>query len=138
MKTKTRLYLLRFGALLLILASIFSCKKESNSTINQVSGNIVLNVHAVHHSWDVNNIKVYLKANTTVYPGPDSTLYDKYLVTDGYGKVSFEQLIPGNYYVYATGFDSLWGANVIGYKLINLSKENLIDNELSVTLYVSE
>ena len=120
----------------LIIALLFSCKKEDKSPV--VTGNVTLNVHAVHHSWDVSNVRIYIKANTLVFPGTDSTVYDKYLTTDGYGKVSFTQLIPGNYYIYASGFDSVWGANVIGYKLIYLTKENLINNEMSVTLYVSE
>ena len=121
-----------------IISVLFACKKEDNSTPIAVNGNVVLNVHVVHHSWDINNVKVYLKANTLVYPGPDSSLYDKYLTTDGYGKVSFTKLIPGNYYLYCSGFDSLFGANVIGYKQIYLTEENLINNEMSVTLYVSE
>lgn len=120
----------------IVVTLLFSCKKENEAPV--VNGNVVLNVHAVHHSWDVTNVKIYLKANTSVFPGTDSTLYDKYLTTDGYGKVSFTQLFPGNYYIYASGFDSIWGANVIGYKLIYLTEENLVNNEMSVTLNVSE
>lgn len=132
------MYLKKYIIILSAVILSFSCKKENDSTPLAVTGNVVLNVHVMHHSWDVSNVRVYLKANTLVYPGPDSTLYDKYLVTDGYGKVSFTQLIPGNYYIYASGFDSIFGANIIGYKQIYLTKENLINNELSVTLYVSE
>ncbi len=117
---------------------LFSCKKENDTTPIAVNGNVVLNVHVIHHSWDISNVNVYLEANTLVYPGPDSTLYDKYLTTDGYGKVTFTKLIPGNYYLYCSGYDSLFGANVIGYKQVYLTQENLINNEMSVTLYVSE
>ncbi len=115
---------------------LFSCGKVKDVSV--VNGNVTFNVHAVHHSWDVSNLKIYLEANTLVFPGRDSTVYDKSLTTDGYGKVSFTQLFPGNYYIYASGFDSIWGANVIGYKLIYLTEENLINNELSVTLNVGE
>ncbi|MBK6397298.1 MAG: hypothetical protein IPP27_05410 [Bacteroidetes bacterium] len=115
---------------------LYSCRKENEVPV--VNGNVVLNVHAVHHSWDVSNVKIYLEANTLVFPGRDSTVYDKSLTTDGSGRVSFTQLFPGNYYIYASGFDSTWGANVIGYKLIYLTEENLINNEMSVTLNVSE
>ena len=97
---------------------MFSCKKENDSTPIAVNGNVVL--------------------NTLVYPGPDSTLYDKYLTTDGYGKVTFTKLIPGNYYLYCSGYDTLFGAQVIGYKQVYLTQENLINNEMSVNLYVSE
>jgi hypothetical protein len=123
----------------IFLLSLFvnACKKD-NSSPKVVNGNISLNVHVVHHSWDINNVKVYIKYNTQTYPGPDSTLYDKYQITDGYGKTTFEQLYPGNYYIYAYGWDAVWGANVIGYKQVGITTENVVNNELSVTLYVSE
>lgn len=126
----------KYFVFLVGVLGLFSCGKENEAPM--VNGNVTLNVHAVHHSWDVRNLKVYLEANTLVFPGRDSTLYDRSLTTDDYGKVSFTQLFPGNYYVYASGFDSIWGANVIGYKLIYLTEENLINNELSVTLNASE
>ena len=127
-------HILLFSAILVL----FSCKKENDSNPIAVNGNVVLNVHVIHHSWDVCNVNVYLEANTLVYPGPDSTLYDQYLTTDGYGKVTFTKLIPGNYYLYCSGYDTLFGAQVIGYKQVYLTQENLINNEMSVNLYVSE
>jgi hypothetical protein len=130
------MYRIKYFVFLIGILGLFSCSKENEAPV--VNGNVTLNVHAVHHSWDVSNVKIYLEANTLVFPGRDSTVYDKSLTTDGYGKVSFTQLFPGNYYIYASGFDSIWGANVIGYKLIYLTEENLINNELSVTLNVSE
>ena len=129
--------ILKYIFILSVSIVLFSCKKEKESSPS-VTGTIILNVHAIHHSWDVSNVKIYIKANASVFPGADSTQYDRYIFSDGYGKVSFTQLTPGNYYIYASGFDAVWSANVIGYKLINLTKENLINNEMSVTLYVSE
>ncbi len=133
-----RNYIKDFLWIAAIIVILSSCKKASKTSITPVQGNVTLNVHVLHHAWELNNIKVYLKYNTVLYPGPDSSLYDKYEITDGYGKVSFTQLYPGNYYIYGTGFDASWGANVIGYKQIILSKENIANNEMSVILYVSE
>lgn len=126
----------------LLLLSIFTlnaCKKECHGPKStSVEGKVVLNVHVVHHTWDVSYTHVYLKYNTTTFPGADSTLYDLKQTTDGNGEVSFNKLYPGNYYLYTKGFDSTFGATVTGYKQITISPENLINNQMSVTLYVSE
>ena len=122
--------------LLVILAGFYSCKKDGADSI-AVQSKISLNIHCVHHSWDVPYMNVYLKKNCTTYPGNDTTLYDLKAEGDVYGKTTFSNLLPGNYYIFATGYDPTWGANTIGYKGVILSNENLTDNQLSVTLYIS-
>ncbi len=125
--------------LIFAIFTLSSCKKECHGPkSNSVEGKVVLNVHVVHHTWDISYSDVYLKYNTITFPGADSTLYDQKQKTDGYGEVSFTKLFPGNYYLYTKGFDSTFGATVIGYKQITISPENLVNNQMSVILYVSE
>jgi hypothetical protein len=81
---------------------------------------------------------IYLKNNATDFPGKDSSIYEFKGQADGYGKFTFEHLYPGNYYVYASGFDPVWGSNVIGYMPVILDKDHTISNHASLTIYVSE
>jgi hypothetical protein len=116
-----------------------SCKKDRNAdNAAAVKGTIMLEVHSIHHTWDVSGIKVYLKKNVTEFPGMDSTLYDISGQADGYGIFTFENLFHGNYYVYASGYDAYFGAHVYGYSPVVLDAEHVTDNKASLTLYVSE
>lgn len=116
-----------------------SCKKEhSVSNGRTISGTINLEVHAIHHTWDVSGVVTYLKKNAIDFPGKDSSIYDFKGIADGYGKYTFEKLFPGNYYVYVSGFDSLWGSNVVGYLPVILSTDDLNDNYKELTVSVSE
>lgn len=115
------------------------CKKEQsilNSRI--ISGTISLEVHAIHHTWDVSSISIYLKKNTTNFPGKDSSLYEFKGITDGNGKYTFEKLFPGDYYLYVSGFDSISGSNVFGNLPVILLTDDLNDNYKELTVYVSE
>ena len=87
---------------------------------------------------DVSGIMIYLKKNATDFPGKDSTIYEYKGMADSYGKFTFENLYPGNYYVYASGFDVLWASNVIGYLPISLNENTVIDNYAELILPVSE
>lgn len=124
--------------ILLLGIAFSSCEKSETNIKTPFEGSITLNVHCIHHSWDVPYMSVFLKRNATVYPGPDTSLYDIRLQGDGYGNVAFGNLIPGDYYILAKGYDPIWGDSAIGYKWVNLIKENLTNNQMSVTLYVSE
>ena len=56
---------------------IICCKKENTANNYQnVPGTISLEIHAVHHSWDVSGIMIYLKKNATEFPGKYSSKYD--------------------------------------------------------------
>ena len=90
----------------------------------------------MHHTWDVSGVMIYLERNTTTFPGNDSSVYDMKLQADGYGKATFEKLYPGNYYIYVSGFDDVWGSHVIGEMPVSLS--NPANNHMSVTVPVSE
>ena len=82
---KIKTYFLIF---LIIPISYFfaACQKEKTGTDGiVVPGNISLEVHAVHHNWDVSGITIYLEKNVTDFPGKDSTIYDIKGIADGYG-----------------------------------------------------
>ena len=115
------------------------CKKDQSILNNRIiSGTINLEVHSIHHTWDVSGISIYLKKNTTNFPGKDSSLYEFKGITDGYGKYTFEKLFPGDYYLYVSGFDSISGSNVFGNLPVILSTDDLNDNYKELTVYVSE
>lgn len=123
----------------LISISLITCKKKDDATPgNVVKGSISLEVHAVHHSWDVSGIMIYLERNATEFPGKDSSIYDFSMQADGYGKATFENLYPGNYYVYASGYDAAVNDHVFGYYPIVLDLNHTVNNLATLTLYVSE
>jgi hypothetical protein len=124
-----------FSFLLILL--LVSCSKEKDET-STVTGTLSLEVHAVHHTLDVAGIVIYLKKNSTSFPGNDSSIYNYKGTTDGYGKYTFEKLFPGNYYVLASGYDSLWHTNVTGNIPVTLETSTLNNNEAFVTVNVSE
>lgn len=130
---------IRNGLLVFILLAFFACKKNQNTTDgNGIKGNLSLEVHVKHHSYDVAAITVYLKMNATEFPGRDSSIYNLSGQTDGYGKITFNNLYPGKYYVYASGFDAIWNGNVYGYSPLSLYSQYTNDNQAYLTLLVNE
>lgn len=127
------------GLFVLTMLVFFSCKKNDNTFDgNSIKGSLSVEVHVKHHSYDVAAIMVYLKKDATEFPGRDSSTYNFKGQTDGYGKVTFENLFPGKYYVYASGFDAIWNGNVFGYAPLSLYSQYTIDNHAYLTLLVNE
>ena len=126
--------------LLLTIFLFTSCKKNESSQNaygqDVIHGNITLTINAMHHSWPVSNIGVHLVKDATSFPGIDTTKYQIHTITDLTGNAFFQNLFPGNYYVYASGFDSNFGTNVTGYSPITVNSSS--DNQSEFTLYVSE
>jgi hypothetical protein len=135
-----KIRILSFTFIILVFFTGNSCKKENmaNGTGAVIPGTISLEVHAIHHSWDVSNIMFYLKKNATDFPGHDSSIYEFKGQADGYGKYTFEKLYPGSYYLYASGYDAIWGDNVHGYIPVVLDQDHVVDNSFNITLEVSE
>src|ERR1043165_9821628 len=126
-----------FPVLIAVLSG--GCKKDDTSSSPvQVQGNMSVNVRAMHHTWGVPGLPLYLKKNATVWPGTDSSKYEFKVMADHDGNGSFEHLFPGNYYVYAHGNDSIFGAYVTGYHAIQLNSTTAPANELDLILQVSE
>ena len=119
---------------------ICSCKKSSTDPVNgtEIKGDLQLNVHVLHHANEVSFIDVYLKRNATSWPGTDTTKYDLHFKANGYGMAVCTGLFPGNYFVYAQGYDSYYGVNVLGYSPVTLNSSTLHDFQADLTLYVSE
>ena len=120
----------------------YSCQKsnvQKDSSGNAiVQGTISLYVRCVHHSWGVSGLTVYLKNDATEFPGRDASLYSWSGVADSGGNVQFSNLTPGNYYLYATGYDKIFGARVFGYNGVALNSSTVTNNEVYFTLVVSE
>ena len=133
-----------YAVILLIFATacIVSCEKD-NSIKNEngqviIQGKITLKIRVMHHQLLVPNLPVYLKKNATSWPGTDSTKYELKTMTDIDGYCQFDHLFPGNYYLYAHGYDVNVGKDVIGYHAIELNSTTAPDNLLNFTLSVSE
>jgi hypothetical protein len=124
--------------LLLILTTFIflGCKKESDD--QSISGTIRLNVLVKHHNVALKGIPVYLKSNAESFPGRDAGKYDISTSTDASGKAEFNKLFPGNYYLYAYGWDALVADSVWGYKEAVLNNETVENNEITVGIAVSE
>ena len=127
---------------LCVALAFLSCNKKQNETTPEnnivVKGSISLYITAMHHTWTVSNISIFMKKNATLWPGTDTTLYGWRAVTDASGTVLIRDLFPGKYYLYAKGFDSTFGANVIGYIPVDLNSSSVENNEAYYTIPVSE
>ncbi|MCS6917163.1 MAG: hypothetical protein RMK52_06510 [Chitinophagales bacterium] len=124
-------YLAGTVALLLLVA----CTHQAGEIIVP---NFELRIHVIHHSWPVPNCKVYLKRNTTHWPGPDPRRYDDSTVSNGAGFCSFDSLYYGDYYLYGIGWDKLEADSVTGNSHVRLSRYNVADGICDTILWVSE
>lgn len=120
---------------------IIGCSK--NDLLNpdgsvKVEGNIKLKVQISHHSWNVPYTHIYLKKSVTEFPGRDSTIYEYATQADSDGNATFTKLYPGNYYLFATGYDYYYGAWVRGQSAAVLNSSTLTDQTAQVNLQVSE
>jgi hypothetical protein len=129
---------LPIAGLFLVTCLFTSCKKSDSDNGDLISGSISLNVQVMHHTWGVPYTNVYLKKNTSVYPGEDTSRYDIRLTSDNDGKAIFEGLHPGNYFVFSKGYDLIWGDTVIGYSPVVIAISSLENNRVDLTLNVSE
>lgn len=126
---------------LFFTVSFLSCKKndllgDRGQTI--VKGNIRLQVTTQHHSWVVPYLDIYLKRNADTFPGDDVSLYEYQTSGNGNGVAVFKELYPGNYYVYARGYDSYFGASVSGALKVELKAAELTNNSREVVMIVGE
>lgn len=122
----------------LLLVTFSGCRKETVNPDGKiiVEGTLRLRVTAVHHSWGVPGIRIYLKKGATEFPGYDPAVYDFSIQADNEGVATFDKLYPGKYFLYAQGWDYYWADTVIGYSPVTLTDPSRLDN--SMTLYVSE
>ena len=127
---------------LFLLAAVLlvSCGKDdtSNGPGPILTGKNKLVVSVIHHTYAVAGVSVFLKNNATEFPGFDSTMYEWQATSDPSGIAVFENLFEGNYFLYAKGFDPFVGLEVIGAAPAVLNSSTLTNNEIYVTLSVTE
>src|SRR5689334_9496887 len=126
------------SACILFLFSVLLCactKKQQEATFTP---NFKMQIQALHHTWPVGGIKMYIKYDETTFPGSNPNLYDDSSVADPNGYVIFDHLYYGNYFVYTYGFDQTFGTMVTGNGLMKLTQLNVTGGEMDTVLMVSE
>lgn len=131
-----RLIILLFLFFLCLVA--VSCEKGERNSSRPIEGSITLKVNVKHHSWGVGPLDVYLKKDVTEWPGTDISKYDFHVTTNQNGNCEFNQLFPGDYFLYATGYDPIFRDSVLGYIPVEINEINIVNLTREVTLYVSE
>lgn len=120
---------------MLLLTFLASCKRQDGDV---VVPNFKLKVQAMHHTWGVSGIKMYIRYDEDSFPGTNVQLYDESAVTDQTGTAVFENLAYGDYYVYAYGYDFFFLDWVTGNGLMRLTRFNVSNGEMDTVLMVSE
>jgi hypothetical protein len=128
-----------FLILLFAVGFLAACKKSSTNPSGgaTVQGNVTLMVNVMHHTWGVSSIPVYIKFNTTEWPGKDTTKYDVRQLANLEGVVTFTHLGPGELVVYAAGFDAVFQAYTIGFGNVTITKADA-NSTVNATVFVSE
>lgn len=94
MKIKAKLFILLF----ITVFTMVSCKK------NQIGGKATIRGTVKHHDKRIENAYVYIKYNSSEFPGEDVKLYDTYVQADESGNYSIS-VYKGTYFLYAVGYD---------------------------------
>lgn len=123
---------------LLLIALFFSCKKTGSDNGTTVETKIDLQGTVMHHFWTVGSCKVYIKGNTTEYPGSFPSAYDSFTVADLGGTFIFSNLSPGPYFLFGKGYDPTWGDTVTGSIFLDLEARPGAHIEVDTILNVSE
>lgn len=135
---------LLFLLLILFITSCDSCKEDDNSTpinncIGGKGGDITLELKSIHHIREIKGCTFFIKFNTQNFPGEDSANYDYISKADDFSSIAFSDSMKcGNYYVFATGIDSLLSPpnNLVkGGLPINI---NQIQDTAKFNIYVTE
>ena len=103
---------------------------------------ITLELEVKHHYRSLPGCNVYLKKNTTVFPGNDPSNYDMESVSNTHGIVQFNNLMYGDYYIYVNGYDPDVADSVKGYLPLVLDESAVQNNGddlySSFIVYVTE
>jgi hypothetical protein len=121
-----------------IAACLISACQANDPATTDVRNDIWFTVK--HHEWRVPYISTYLKRRSDTMSLPyfyshQLATFDTMQIADDQAEGLYLDLLPGMYYVYAKGFDPLWGDTVSGGKTINIPN---YDSLLQVTIAVSE
>lgn len=89
---------IQFSLALMLALGFTACKK------NQTGGKASVKGVVAHHGKPIADAYVYIKFNSTEFPGEDYSQYDTYVKSDANGNYS-TSLYKGSYYLYAKGYD---------------------------------
>jgi len=114
-----------------IVATTFAaCKK------NGIGGDATIAAMPAHHGKMIKGATVFVKFKATELPNNPESNYDLKVVSDAKeDHVNIEGLLPGNYFLYAVGFDSAISLPVmggIGVTIKNSEKKKEIDVDIPV------
>lgn len=124
---------------LIIAVSVISCERDKNQCIGGSGGNLTIAAFPQHHGKSISNKATYLdtifvKYNTSDKPANNN--YDTYFVGEaGEDHVHMKGLKCGNYYFFATGFDSTINQRVVGGIPYTTDKT---DGEIDLNIPVTE
>jgi hypothetical protein len=122
---------------------LFACKKDKpveTSCVAGTGGGLTLVAYPEHHGKAIVNISgypdtVYLKFNTQDFPGSLKNFDRVYVGEEGEDHVHISGLKCGNYYIYATGFDTTINQRVAGGIPFSTSQTS---GEVSLKIPVTE
>lgn len=110
--------------LLLLVISIFALACKKNGT----GGESEISFFVKHHDSVIPGATVYIKYGAKEFPGADVSKYDASIVTDvsghSAGHSHFHDLLKGDYYLYAVGYDSSIARPVTGGIPVNLKSSS--------------
>jgi hypothetical protein len=118
-----------FIAICLLVFAIVasSCHKEG------LGGNASINGTVSHHDKAIPNCKVYIKFNTSDFPGESPADYDGSVIADGNGAYAFPKLYPGDYYLYGIGYDNAIMQIVKGGIPVKVKRNKSVSIDVPVT-----
>lgn len=135
---------LLFLIVVLFITSCDSCKEDDpttpvNSCVGGKGGAVTFQVKTIHHSREIKGCTIYIKYNAQEFPGENASNYDYVFKADDSLSISYtDSMKCGNYYVFATGIDSLLlpPNNVVkGGLPINITQ---VQDTVKFSLYVTE
>jgi hypothetical protein len=91
----------------LVLAFASGCKKKNECEAGS-GGSLTVLANMIHHTRPIKGCRVYVKFNTSEFPGESPSNYDlSFKADDSTSIAKLTGLNCGDYYLYATGIDSL-------------------------------
>ena len=118
---------LKIAFILILSVSISACKK------NQIGGKASFKGTVKHNDKPIENAYVYIKFNTSEFPGTDVKKYDTFVQADANGNFSIT-FYKGSYYLYATGLDLdiPFPFEVSGGLAVNLTAKESVTQNIAV------